>query len=135
MRTCVRNWSECSLSIHALCKVRGIDYLHALQPTLHDTGSKPVTPKERRMGRASVTWREAVALGYPLMKEAGALLAGRGLAFFDATRVFDQVETTLYYDACHFVPEGHVILAEAIGAAFLDARVSSNRADPSSPGR
>jgi hypothetical protein len=42
---CVSVWEECSRSMHGLCAERGITYLHVLQPTLHDDGSKPLTEK------------------------------------------------------------------------------------------
>ena len=39
-----------SLAEHHLCEPRGILYLHVLQPTLHDPGSKPITPEEQEKG-------------------------------------------------------------------------------------
>ena len=42
-----------------------------------------------------------------------------GIEFLDASRVFQDVEETLYYDPCHFNEEGNLILAEAIAPAFL----------------
>jgi len=114
-------WEESSRSLDALCRGRGIAYFHALQPTLHDAGSKTPTPDEVRTGRAKRTWLEGAGEGYPLLREAGGRLAADGIAFCDASGVFRDVEETLYYDACHFNQRGNAILGQALGAAFLEA--------------
>ena len=49
----------------------------------------------------------------------GQMLRDTGVAFLDATMVFEDVPVTLYIDACHFIPDGQRILAEAIAAEFL----------------
>lgn len=110
----VRGWFEASRSMAALCDARGIAYLHVLQPTLHDRGSKVLTEIERVNGAVDETWVDATELGYPKLREAGRRLAQIGVPFLDASQVFRDVRETLYYDHCHFGDDGNRILAERI---------------------
>ncbi|MEM7307385.1 MAG: hypothetical protein AAF682_11980 [Planctomycetota bacterium] len=116
-----RIWAESSRSLHAICADRGIHYLHALQPTLHDEGSKPLTPDEIATGAATPAWVEGVQLGYPLLRKAGARLREQGVAFYDTSVVFAATEETIYHDACHFESAGNRLLARAIAEAFLES--------------
>jgi len=115
----VADWSRSSRTLAGICAAHGIYYLHALQPTLHDPGAKPISAQELELGAAIPAWTEGARRGYPLLRAAGAELARDGLRFVDCSRVFAQVEEPLYYDACHFVKRGNVLLAEAIARAFL----------------
>lgn len=117
---CVRVWLESSRALDGVCRARGIAYLHVLQPTLHDAGSKVLTSSETRDGTAQPAWIEAVQRGYPELRRRGQELRALGVAFCDLSRVFADEPETLYYDACHFHVRGHEILAAAVGAAFLD---------------
>jgi len=112
-------WSRASLSLHAACRAQGIAYLHVLQPTLHDPGSKTWTAEEDDTSYAHEAWIEGVHLGYPLLREEGARLAERGVAFADLSRIFAEVEPTLYYDACHFRAPGHRLIAGQLAARLL----------------
>jgi lysophospholipase L1-like esterase len=104
----------------AVCRTHDIPFLHVLQPTLHDAGAKPRTAEEIEKGAMGPAWQAAVERGYPLLRAAGEELAREGVPFVDATRVFADVETTLYFDACHFGPEGNRILGRWIAARFLE---------------
>ncbi len=116
----VRAWSECSRTMRATCAERGIDYLHVLQPTLHDEGSKPLTETETKNAGSETEWIRGVHLVYPRLREAGRELAARGIAFFDATQVFRDHPEDVYIDVCHFREHGNEILAEAVAQAFLE---------------
>jgi hypothetical protein len=116
----VRAWEQCALSLKGICAARGIDFLEVLQPTLHDEGSKPLTEKERANGGAGAEWIEGVKLVYPELRAAGARLAQRGVAFFDASGVFREHPEDIYVDVCHFREHGNEILAEAIAQAFRE---------------
>jgi len=117
----VRDWTECSRSMHALCAARGIAYLHVLQPTLHDEGSKPLTPEEREAGALGpAIWARAARAGYPRLRAEGERLRSLGVPFHDASRVFADDERSLYYDICHFGGPGQFTLAIDIGRAFLE---------------
>ncbi|MDP6369576.1 MAG: hypothetical protein QF615_08205 [Planctomycetota bacterium] len=115
----VRSWSTCSASMQAICDVHGIIYLHALQPTLHDRGSKVPTPWELRVGRAGQGWRTAAASGYPQLRAAGAELVKRGVGFVDTSGVFRDEANDIYKDACHFNEAGNRLLAEQLAKALL----------------
>ena len=119
IEVCLRSWKESSRQMDALCELYGIDYLHVLQPTLHDPGAKRVSREEREKGDINANWREGVEIGYPLLRSHGRELAREGIDFLDASLVFEAVEETLYYDACHFNRKGNRILAEAIAPALL----------------
>jgi len=115
----VRNWSESSRSLAAICEARGIHYLHVLQPTLHDAGSKPLSEAELETSAAQDGWIEAVRDGYPRLREAGEELHRQGVHFVDASRIFAGVREDLYFDACHFNAAGHALFAREICGAFL----------------
>ena len=114
MRAAVDCWSESSITLRSLCEARGIVYVHALQPTLHDEGSKPLTALELETGKTMESWVRAVHTGYPLLREAGARLRRDGLLFFDGSQAFAGREVDLYYDSCHFNQHGNEILAHAL---------------------
>ncbi len=115
----VRAWSEGSRSIDAMCRTRGIRYLHVLQPTLHDAGAKIVTDEERRTGAASDAWRRGVELGYPRLREEAERLAADGVDVADLSRLFADVDETIYFDSCHFGGIGHDLFGAAIAERLL----------------
>jgi hypothetical protein len=115
----VRAWTEGSRSLRAICEARGIKYIHVLQPTLHDEGSKPVTDEEMKKGVIGDKWMEAVKLGYPLLRAEGLKLAEGGETYLDGTQVFKDHPETLYYDGCHFDREGNKIFADWIAQEML----------------
>ncbi len=115
----IRAWTEGSRSLRAICEARGIKYVHVLQPTLHDAGSKPVTDEEMQKGVIGKGWMEAVELGYPLLREAGIKLKEGGETYLDGTQVFKDHAETLYYDGCHFDREGNKIFADWIADEML----------------
>jgi hypothetical protein len=104
-------WRDASETMDAICRFRGVRYVHFLQPTLHDEGSKPTTENERRKGEQPRDWALGAKLGYPKLRARGAGLAERGIEFVDLSRAFAEVEDELYYDLCHFIPDGNKRLA------------------------
>ena len=116
----VESWVESSLQLHAICAARGIPFLHVLQPTLHDEGSKALTPEEIERGTVKESWRLGVELGYPRLREASTRLVEAGVAFLDGTDTFADFEGTTYYDGCHFRGPGMVLFAERVARALLD---------------
>ncbi len=119
IRAGVSTWAECSRTIDTLCRDRGALYLHALQPTLHDEGSKPLTTSEIETGSAPPAWIEGVKVGYPLLREAGRQLAADGIQYVDASDVFAEVEETLYFDSCHFNVAGRIRVMERLAKELL----------------
>jgi hypothetical protein len=116
----LRNWFESSRSLDAVCRARSIRYLHVLQPTLHDEGSKPLTELELQSSTCDDSWTEGVAFAYPRMRELGAELRRAGVTFLDGSGTFAGVHETLYTDACHFGPAGNALLARRIAAEILE---------------
>ena len=123
----VRAWTEGSRSLHALCAARSILYLHVLQPTLHDAGAKPLTPREIQAGRAPETYVEGARRGYPLLREEGDRLRSEGIAFFDGSRLFKDVREDLFVDSCHFDRRGNRILGEAVARELLALTKTAKR--------
>jgi hypothetical protein len=121
---CVEAWYQSSLSIDALCTARGAQYLHVLQPSLYDAGSKRLSEHERALAESprDPGWAESLRNGYPLLRERGKRLTERRVHFFDASGVFRDVETDLYFDHCHFKKSGQELAMAEIAAAFLSAR-------------
>jgi hypothetical protein len=117
----VKLWSECSRSIAAMCKARGIPYVHALQPTLLDAGSKRLTADEARYGAGPATYVKGVSRGYPRLRQEGERLKSEGVAFLDLSMAFQSIAEPVYVDVCHYNFLGNRVLAEAIGGAILEA--------------
>ncbi|MFT7669780.1 MAG: hypothetical protein ACI8X5_002487 [Planctomycetota bacterium] len=121
IQECVDLWMESSRQIQSLCELYDMDYLHVLQPTLHDPGAKPMAPTEIEKGKISALWKEGVLIGYPLLRASGEELAAEGLEFFDASMIFKDVTRALYHDSCHFSKDGNNLLAQAIAEALLES--------------
>ena len=62
---------------------------------------------------------EGVRRGYPMLRRAGAELRAAGVNFVDCSLIFQDVETGLYFDACHFRKTGITMLAERIAEGLL----------------
>ncbi len=122
LRTIVDGWEDASRSLRGLCAAHGVAYLHVLQPTLHDAGSKSLTAEELAVSVTDPAWKDGVVRGYPLLEERARALAAEGFPIADLTGVFTGVSETLYFDVCHFGAEGNRLFAEAI-AQELAARL------------
>ena len=52
---------------------------------------------------------------YPELRAVGAELKDRGVAFYDLTEIFRDIETTVYSDACcHLSEEGRDLVVDSI---------------------
>lgn len=114
----LQSWVQCSISLAAMCRARGIGYVHGIQPTLWDKGAKPLSAEEQQV-QGLATWRRGVELGYPRLRAAVPELEGAGIATLDLTMAFQDVEQTLYYDPCHYVAEGSLLLVDQVAQAIL----------------
>jgi hypothetical protein len=112
-------WYESSLAMHHLCAPQGTRYVHALQPTLRDEGSKPLTDEEKRKGLVDGEFAERVKQGYPLLREALARLVAAGVDAHDLSDTFKGIEETLYYDSAHFNQTGNRLVAERLLEGIL----------------
>jgi hypothetical protein len=115
-----RLWMEASLQLKKLCDANDAAYLQILQPTLWDKGAKPVTAVEREKCELPKHWESGVFHGSPMLRQGGKMLQGQGVDFVDASRIFAEVEDTLYYDACHFGRKGNEMLADLMAERALE---------------
>ena len=107
------SWSASSVTMQAVANAAGADYHHFLQPNQYLPGSKTLTDAERSLpNHPREEYARIVSLGYPLLIEHGAELAGRGVPFHDTSKIFADRPDTIYRDACcHYNELGNQILA------------------------
>lgn len=120
LEICARIWRDSSIAMNAVCGVHSIRYLHCLQPTLHDEGSKPATPEESKDGAEPAEWALGARLGYPKLRAQSASLSAAGVQFLDLSRAFEHVDERLYNDICHFSADGVHMLVEQVADALLE---------------
>lgn len=109
-------WQQCSLQMARLCRENRTAYYHFLQPNQYVAGSKPMGEAERQVALSeSNPYRPAAVGGYPLLREAGAALAGMGVNYTDLTMIFRDTDESLYIDdCCHLNPRGYQLVARRI---------------------
>ncbi len=108
-------WKACSEQMGVLCKQRGIEYLHFLQPNQYLANSKPFSEEEKEKFVNNFVFEKPATIGYPLLVEHGRELQDSGVNFFDLTLLFQDVEETVYIDnCCHFNEHGQALLARRI---------------------
>jgi hypothetical protein len=100
----VTAWEESSRSIRGMCRTRGIEYLHVLQPARFEAGGS-----------------EGAREIYPRLREAGRRLAARQVSFIDASDLFRGQPADLDPETSRLSGRGHEVLADAIAQAFLSA--------------
>jgi hypothetical protein len=110
----LRCWFDSSLAMHDLSSARGIRYMHWLQPTLHDAGSKPIHPVEQRVGIGEQGMNPVVVEGYPLLRERLVELQRLGVEALDASDAFLHESGRVYRDSCHFTGGGNRLLLERV---------------------
>ena len=116
-------WWRCSQDIYGLSTVHGFEYYHFLQPNQYDVGSKPLTVAEERLAfDPDSDFVDLVGQGYPRLRQEVASLGDTGVVFVDLSRIFEEVDETVYVDTCcHFNTRGVTELvariAETIGAS------------------
>lgn len=117
-----QHWAATSRMMADLCASRGIPYLHILQPNQYVEGSKILTPEERtRAFRADHPYRVGVTEGYPRLLRASSELKEEGVDFHDFTRIYINVEGTIYRDdCCHPNRRGYEIVAHRIGKLLAE---------------
>lgn len=124
----VRLWSESSLQMHYVCAANGIRYVHLLQPNQYVPDSKSLSDEELRTAyvQGEYSTKTFVQEGYPLLVNAGKLLAEQGVQFSDLTHLFAQEPETVYRDkCCHMNEYGSDILARAIADAVGEAYMAN----------
>jgi len=119
--TIAEGWIEASLQLDALAKSHGLLYLHVLQPTLHDPGSKPLTESEIERGKLKPSWKQGVIEGYPRLRQEAPQLLEHGVLFLDGSDTFKTLAEESYFDGCHFRGPGMVMFAERVADELLKA--------------
>lgn len=114
-------WAEAARDLRAICDRRRIPLVHALQPGLDDSGSKPASEEETRTNRLGAPWRQAVRTGYPLLRARAAKLAAEGVRVRDGSRLFAERTETLYVDGCHLNDRGYELYGLAVAEWIEEA--------------
>jgi hypothetical protein len=119
-----RLWAESSHAMHALATANGARYFHFLQPNQYVAGSKPMQAAERRVAiQEGGSYSVAVSTGYPILRQLGEELRGKGVNFVDLTSVYGGNSGEIYVDTCCHVNEnGRSIVIAAI-AKTVGARL------------
>jgi hypothetical protein len=131
----VKSWMESSRCLQDLCRARSIHYVHVLQPTLFDAGSKPLTASEIATQGDNRVYIDGVHALYPRFHEAGRALSAQGVNFHDCSMVFAESREPLYIDHCHFKARGNEILAARIAEVFLTSLPPANESAHAASGR
>jgi hypothetical protein len=116
----VATWERCARAMHALCQVHGIEFVHLLQPSAYDPGSKALTVEEQK-ALDEGPWHQRIRSGYPKLRAASERLRAAGVNSVDLTGMFAEQPETVYRDGCHLVDLGNRLLNER-ALAELDRR-------------
>ena len=113
-------WSGASLLMDQMVEARGGAYFHFLQPNQYST-TRRFGPAEAAIAiNPASPYKISIEEGYPALIAAAPTLTDAGVAFVDATSVFDRVEAAVYMDdCCHYTLEGNRALADLISASIL----------------
>jgi hypothetical protein len=113
-------WTGASLLMDQMVEARGGAYFHFLQPNQYFT-TRPFAAEEASVALNNASpYKAFVEEGYPALAGAASKLTDAGVAFFDATHVFDRVNAPVYLDdCCHYTLRGNQTFAEFIAASIL----------------
>ena len=94
-------WARSSQLISDIAKANNIKYFHFLQPNQYVAGSKPMSLEEQGIAiLVNHPYRQEAIDGYPFLIDAGNKLRESGVPYFDLTRIFEDNDEVLYFDAC-----------------------------------
>ena len=113
-------WTGASLLMDDLVEARGGAYFHFLQPNQYFTTRRFGAEEARAAINTASPFKISTEHGYPALIAAAPRLRDAGVAFFDATGVFDRVDAPVYFDdCCHYTREGNRTLADFVAASIL----------------
>ncbi len=120
-------WARSSIQIQSLTKAHGFTYLHFLQPNQYVAGSKPLSAEEKVVAFDSTSRHfRHVTNGYPELLKRDEQLQAQNVPFYDLTRIYQDIDETIYSDrCCHINQEGNRLMSQAIAReikALLEAR-------------
>ncbi len=115
-------WARSSILMHDLLASRGTTYVHVLQPNQYVEGTRTLTDEERRKAfDPNHPYAGVAARGYPYLFEAADDVRKAGVDYFDATRVFADIDQPIYSDTCcHVNRRGKRIFADEVARHILD---------------
>jgi hypothetical protein len=116
-------WQHSSRQLYHLCRGNGIQYVHCLQPNQYFAGSKPLSAKETELYfDPQQCAGKAINRMYPQMIATGEQLREHGIAFHDLTRLFCEIDETIYADYwCHYNQRGNELLAEVVARRLSES--------------
>ena len=117
-------WFRCSLLMKELCEANNIKYYHFLQPNQYVPGSKPISPKERKIAIFEKSPIDiSVKAGYPFLRKKGKELVKNGVNFYDCTDIFINNKEILYKDVCcHLNTKGYKIFVKKMGEFIKNSK-------------
>jgi hypothetical protein len=119
-RELARMWARSSVLMGKLVKEMGGQYFHFLQPNQY-YGFKEFTPQEQANAFShDHPYRQGAVKGYPQLVKFNRFLK-KTVNYRDLTKVFADVEETLYIDSCcHTNSKGNRIMATAIAQTIRE---------------
>lgn len=112
-------WSGASTLMQTMLAVRGVTYVHVLQPNQYFT-TRTFSADEARVARSEASpFKPGAEKGYPVLVAESESLKSR-VNLLDATGVFDREPSAVYIDdCCHYTRRGNELLAQAIARHIL----------------
>jgi hypothetical protein len=120
-RQVAKHWAKSSTLMKALLARLDVAYVHVLQPNQYFATGRRFEEAERRVAFSPTSsFRPGVEIGYPRLLEEADTLEANGVAFFDATNLFDSFDEAAYADdCCHYTPRGKEALSAFVAAAII----------------
>jgi hypothetical protein len=122
------SWEGASLGMKLMTESFGGLYIGVLQPNQYFRTKREFGDEEKSVAfLAGHPYAEKLQRGYESLRARGSLLSGKGLRFFDATSVFDDISEPVYRDnCCHFNARGEAAFANFLAEAVATV-VEKNR--------
>ncbi|MCA1944628.1 MAG: hypothetical protein LDL30_05010 [Desulfovibrio sp.] len=112
----VQTWRFCSLAMLQIARQAGVELFEFVQPNQYYPTHRTLTEEER-----AIAWNDKSILlrslepGYALFFQQIESLRQAGLRVYDMTRVFDDLDETIYVDTCcHTNLQGYVAMEQFI---------------------
>ena len=117
------HWAASSLLMKALCDAHGSVYVHILQPNQYFETDRTLTQEEKRSAfEENHIYRPGVVKGYPKLLAAKAGLITQGVNFHDLTKIYDDIQETIYQDSCcHPTDRGYEMVAKYVAHRIGEA--------------
>lgn len=116
-------WFNSSVAMSRMTAPAGIPYLHVLQPNQYFS-KKVLSSKETEWavrGAPTVPLAQVVPQAYEAFLAYSPKLAAQGVAFVDATPIYDAVADTIFVDwCCHVNERGNAAVGDLIEAKMIE---------------